>query len=149
MAGVIGNNIICNPKIDFSIIIQDNEKASRDALDRGDYLQAFLLIHTLIESLLRLFLDETDEDIKFSGLIKKYEKFFKEQDYQFPTLVKELTKFNKRRNRITHQLWKKGYSFTNEQANSAADGALILYGLTIEFLETWDSNITKKGFEYS
>ena len=136
-------------KIDFSIIIQDNEKASRDALDRGNYVIAFLLIHALIESLLRLFLDETDEDIKFSSLIKKYEKFLKEQDYQLPTLVKEFTQFNKRRNRITHQLWKKGYSFTNKQAKLAADRAMILYGLTIEFLETWDPNITKIGFEYS
>jgi len=135
-------------KINFSFIIQDNEKAARDALARGDYLQAFLLMHTLIESLLRLFLDETDKDVNFSSLVKKYEKYLKEQNYRFPTLVNELTQFNRRRNRITHQLWKKGYSFTNKQAKSAADAAMKLYGLTIEFFETWDLEITKIGFKY-
>ncbi len=136
-------------KLDFSLIINDNENAAREAFDRGDYLQAFLLIHTLIESLLRLFLKETDKEIKFSTLIKKYNQFLDQQKYPVKTLVKELTEFNRRRNRIVHQLWHKGYSYTNRQSKSAANTALILYGLAIEFLKTFDPEIIKIGFQYT
>ena len=136
-------------KSDFSVIIDDNEKAARDAFERGDYLQAFLLIHSLMESLLRLFLNEADQEVKFSLLIKKYDQFLDEQNYPVKTLVKELTEFNRRRNRIVHQLWQKGFSYTNRQAETAANAALILYGLAIEFLETWDPEITRLGFEYT
>ncbi|MBI4681405.1 MAG: hypothetical protein HY753_09460 [Nitrospirae bacterium] len=136
-------------KLDFSFIINDNENAAREAFDRGDYIQAFLLIHTLIESLLRLFLKETDEEVKVSTLIKKYNKFLDEQKYPVKTLVKELAEFNRRRNRMVHQLWHKGYSYTNRQSKPAANAALILYGLSIEFLETFYPEITKTGFQYT
>jgi len=136
-------------KLDFSLIINDNENAAREAFDHGDYLQTFLLIHTLIESLLRLFLKETDKEIKFSTLIKKYNQFLDQQKYPVKTLVKELTEFNRRRNRIVHQLWHKGYSYTNRQSKSAANAALILYGLAIEFLKTFDPEIIKIGFQYT
>ena len=134
---------------DFSLIIQDNEKVAREAFDRGDYLQSFLLIHTLMESLLRLFLNETDQEVKFATLIRKYADFLDEQNYRKKILVKDLTEFNKRRNQIVHQLWQKGYSFTNQQARPAAKAGLILYGLAIEFLETWDPEITQIGFQYT
>ncbi len=134
---------------DFTLIIQDNEKAAREAFDRGDYLQAFLLIHTLLDSLLRLFLKETEEEIKFSMLVRKYEQFLEDQNYSVKTLVKELTELNRRRNRIIHQLWRKGYSYTNRQSRDAANTALITYGLAIEFLETWEPEITRVGFKYT
>ena len=133
----------------LSNIINDNEKVARDAFDRGDYLQAFLLIHTLLESLLRTFLNEMDDKITFAALISKYEQFLKKQNYPIKTLVKELKEFNRRRNRIVHQLWAKGYSYTNNQAKSAANAALKLYGLSIEFLGTWDNKITQIGFRYT
>lgn len=136
-------------KSDFSLIINDNEKAARDAFERGGYLQAFILIHSLMESLLLLFLNEADQEVKFSVLIKKYDQFLDEQNYTVKTLVKELTEFNKRRNRIVHQLWQKGFSYTNRQAETAANTALILYGLAIEFLEIWDPKISRLGFEYT
>jgi len=136
-------------KADFTIIIKDNENSVQTAFDRGDYLQAFLLIHALIESLLRQFLNENDEEVKFSTLINRYELFLKKEHYECKTLVNELTQFNRRRNRIIHQLWKKGYSNTNSQSKEAAEAALTLYSLAIEFLETWDQEITKTGFEYS
>jgi hypothetical protein len=136
-----------NSKSDFSLIVEDNERAAQEALDHGDYLQAFILIHTLMESLLRLFLDETDEDVKFSSLVKKYEKYVNEQNYNSPTLVDELTKLNRRRNRITHQLWKKGYSFTNKQSKPAAYAAFVLYALIIEFFGTWEPDLNKMGFK--
>ena len=119
--------------LDFSYIINDNENAATEAFNRGDYLQAFLLIHTLMESLLRLFLKEKDEEIKFSKLIKKYNNFLDNQKYPVKTLVKDLTVFNKRRNHIIHQLWQKGYTSTNMQSKPAAKTAMLLYGLTIEF----------------
>ena len=136
-------------RLDFKLIIQDNEKAARQAFDRGDYLQAFLLIHTLLESLLRLFLKETEEEVKFSRLVKKYDHFLEDQNYPVKTLVEELTEFNRRRNRIIHQLWRKGYSYTNHQSKDAANAALILCGLAVEFLETWEPEITQIGFEYT
>lgn len=135
-------------KADFSLIIKDNEATARAAFDRGDYLQAFLLIHTLLEALLRLFLKETDEEIKFGLLIRKYEGFLVDQNYPVKTLVDELTQLNRRRNRIIHQLWQKGYSYTNRKSKGIAAAALTLYGLSIEFLETWDPEITQIGFEY-
>ena len=117
-----------------SNIINDNEKIAHDAFNRGDYVQAFLLLHTLIESLLRVFLKEHDEEIKFSKLIVKYKTFLGDNNYFQETFVKEFINFNKRRNRIVHQLWEKGYSDTNTKSKSAANAALILYGLLIEFL---------------
>jgi len=136
-------------KTDFSLIIKDNEGAAQVAFDRGDYLQAFLLIHTLLEALLRLFLKDTDKEVKFSTLIKRYDIFLEKQHYTVKTLVNELTQFNRRRNRIVHQLWKKGYSYTNRQSKGAAEAALIMYGLSIEFFETWDLEIEQIGFEHT
>ena len=135
-------------KTDFSLIIKDNEGAVQEAFDRGDYLQAFILIHTMLESLLRLFLNVKDEKVNFSSLIKRYDKFLENEHYPVKTLVDELIQFNRRRNKIIHQLWGKGYSYTNRQSKGAAEAALILYGLSIEFLETWDPEITRIGFEY-
>lgn len=136
-------------KIEFSLIIKDNEGTAQAAFNRGDYLQAFLLIHALLESLLRLFLSKTDDEMKFSTLIKRYDIFLEKQNYPVKTLVNELTEFNRRRNRIIHQLWQKGYSQTNRQSKDAAEAALMLYGLSIEFFETIDPEITQIGFEYT
>ena len=135
-------------KLDFSKILNDNEKIANDAFNNEDYIKAFLLLHALIESLLRQFLKETDDEITFSQLIKKYDKFLENENYSHKTFSKELVQFNKRRNRIVHQLWIKGYTDTNKQAKPAAEVALTVYGLFIEFLETWDPDITKFGFQY-
>ncbi|MHB1664973.1 MAG: hypothetical protein ACYCT7_06915 [bacterium] len=134
--------------MDFSLIIKDNENILAGALEHGDYVKSILLAYSLIESLLRMFLNEHNEEIKFTTLIKKYKDFLLEEKYVVPTFVKELQDFNKRRNRIIHQLWSKGYTFTNRQAEDAAVVSVNMYGLFIEFLQTLDENLIKIGFKY-
>ena len=133
----------------FSLIVSDNETATAQALTRGDFVQAYLLVHALLEALLRIFLRmPADEDINFNGLIYKYRQHLETADYPFPTFIDELTQFNRRRNRIVHQLWRKGSSFTNRETESAALAAVVMYGLFIEWLETFDFEITRIGFQY-
>ena len=134
---------------DFSIIIGDNEQAAAQALADGHFVSAYLLIHALVEALLRLFLRTSEEkDVTFNELIQKYRSYLEQERYPFPTFLDELTQFNRRRNRIVHQLWRKGHSFTNRQTESAARGAVTMYGLLIEWLETFDPEITEIGFRY-
>jgi len=133
---------------DFSLIIDDNERAVRASLDRGDNIQAFLLVHSLVESLLRIFLGEHKKDLAFSKLIKNYENILESHSSGVSTFVEELTQFNRRRNRIVHELWRKGYTFTNREAKDAASAAIVMYGLFIEFLQTYDPELSDKGFKY-
>lgn len=133
---------------DFSLIVGDNEGAVRAALDRGDNLQAFLLVHSLVESLLRIFLHVHEKEFTFSQLIQLYKKFLKKHSPGIVTFVEELTQLNRRRNRIVHELWEKGYTFTNRQAGDAASGAVLMYGLFIEFLQSFDPELSHNGFEY-
>ncbi len=93
--------------LDFSLIVQDNETAARSALDHGEYVQAFLLVHTLIESLLRIFLRETSKEVRFKTLIDKYVQYLDQKQYPHKTFVKQLRELNKVRNQIVHNLWKK------------------------------------------
>ena len=131
------------------MIIKDNEQAAAEALAAGNFLQTYLLVHALIEALLRLFLRmPEDKDVSFANLVQEYRSYLERQHYPFPTLIGELTQFNRRRNRIVHQLWRKGHSFTNRQTEPAARAAVMMYGLLIEWLETFDSEITHIGFRY-
>jgi hypothetical protein len=139
---------MATPKVSFSLIVQDNEEAVRDALDQKNYVQAFVLTHALVESLLRHFLDRQDDRLGFHDLVGLYEKYLRQQSYPFPTFIKELKAFNQRRNRVIHQLWKHGYTHTNCRLKDAASAAVIMYGLFIEWLETFDSDITKIGYHY-
>ena len=134
---------------DFSTTIKDNEAAAAQAFEDGNFLQAYLLVHALIESLLRLFLRIPEgQTVSFDGLVKKYEAYLKRQEYPTPEFVDDLTKFNRRRNRVVHHLWHKGYSSVNRQSEAAAHASVILYGLFIEWLETFDPEITRIGFHY-
>jgi hypothetical protein len=134
---------------DFSIIIKVNENAAAQALADGHFVQAYLLVHALVEALLRLFLRIPPEsDVSFNNLIQKYLSYLDQERYPFPTFIDELTEFNRRRNRIVHQLWRKGHSFTNRQTEPAARGVVTMYGLLIEWLETFDPEITQIGFRY-
>lgn len=136
-------------RLDFSIIIKDNEQAAAQALADGHFAQAYLLVHALVEALLRLFLRmPEEEDVSFDKLIQKYRSYLDEEGYPLPTFIGEMTQFNRQRNRVVHQLWRKGYSFTNCQAEPAARGAVMMYGLLIEWLETFDQEITQIGFRY-
>lgn len=136
-----------NASSDFSINIKDNEQAIAAALAEGHFLQAYILVHALIEALLRLFLRiPENEYVSFANLIQKYRSYLKQEGYPFPTFIDELTKLNRWRNRIVHQLWRKGHSFTNRQTEPAAHAAAMVYGLFIEWLETFDSKITQSGF---
>lgn len=134
---------------DFSIIIKDNEQAAAQALAEGHFVQVYLLVHALVEALLRIFLSvPQEEDVSFHNLIQKYRSYLHEKGYPFPTFIDELTQFNRRRNRVVHQLWRKGHSFTNRQAEPAVRAAVMMYGLFIEWLETFDPEITQIGFRY-
>jgi len=135
-------------KSDISAIVKDNEQAVLRALDSADYIQTFLLVHALIESLLRVFLNKQESRLTFDELIKEYQKFLTEVQYPIPTFVEQLTQFNRRRNRMIHDLWKKGHSLTNQQAKGAAQASIMMYGLFIEWLETFDPDIVNSGFEY-
>ena len=128
-------------------IILDNEAAAQAAYQRGDYVSCFLLIHALIEALLRIFLSKSDKE-NFTDLIKAYKKYLLQEGQTGQTFIKELTEFNKRRNRIVHQLWEKGYTATNTKLAPACQAYFQLYGLFIEWLETFDPEITDYGFEY-
>lgn len=134
---------------DFSIIIKDNEQVTAQALTDGHFIQAYLLVHALVEALLRLFLRIPEEqEISFDKLIQKYRSYLAQKGYTFPTFIGELTQFNRQRNRVVHQLWHKGYSFTNRQTEPAARRAVMMYGLLIEWLETFDPEIMQIGFRY-
>jgi hypothetical protein len=134
---------------DFSSIVKDNEQAAAQALAEEAFVQAYLVVHALIEALLRLFLRIPEgRDVSFNDLIRKYRSYLEEQQYPIPTFIEELTQFNRRRNRILHQLWRKGFSFTNRQTEPAAYAAVMIYGLLIEWLETFDPEVTQIGFRY-
>ena len=133
---------------DFSLIVRDNEGAVQDAVRRGDNVQAFLLVHALVESLLREFLKVPEDEAKFHDVIGRYKAYLQECSPGVSTFVDELTQFNRRRNRIIHELWRKGYTFTNNHAKDAAIAAVLMYGLLIEFLQTFEQELADKGFEY-
>ncbi len=134
---------------DFSAIVRDNEQATANAIAAGDFVKAFLLVHALVESLLRLFLGEADKRQTFNDLIAGYRSYLEREGYPFPTFIEQLTLLNRRRNVIVHSLWRVGYSRTNKAAEPAAQGAVLVYGLLIEWLETFDPEITEVGFHYN
>lgn len=135
--------------VDLSSVVADNESAVARALAEKNYVQAFLLIHALIESLLRAFLGHEHKDDRFHDLIESYKNYLSKNNYPFPTFVTELTEFNRRRNRITHKLWAKGHSETNRQTETAAHAATMMYGLFIEWLQTFEPEIVERGFRLS
>jgi hypothetical protein len=130
-----------------SIILAENEYVARRAYDQGELVLCFLLTRTLIESLLRAFLNKFGNE-SFNDLIIGFENFMKSEGQKDSVFIKELTKFNRQRNKVIHQLWKNGYSATNEKLEIACRGAFIVYGLLIEWLETFDPTIIKSGFDY-
>lgn len=138
-------------KPNISLIVADNESAVQSALTAANYVQAFLLVHSLIEALVRAFLDELgpDSELSFSALIKKYEARLVEEHYPSSTFVKELTEFNRRRNRVIHQLWRNGFTHTNENLKDAAEAAVHLYGLFIDWLQTFDDDLENLRFRLS
>ena len=138
-------------RLDLSFIITDNESTVQRSIKNGDYVQAFLLIHSLIESLLRVFFERTDLEDK-SGVydfINVYKEYLTQQEYPFPTFIDELTEFNKRRNRVVHQLWRKGYTYTNNKLKEEAGASVMLYSLFIEWLQTFDPELKNLGFKFS
>lgn len=127
-------------------IVKDNETAVARSLAEGNYVQAYLLVHALTESLLRGVLDQSDRS-SFNDLIRAYELFLQHNHYPTPEFVDELTQFNRRRNRMVHELFRKGFTATNNQAKQAATTAVMMYGLLIEWFATFDDSIAAKGFE--
>lgn len=136
-------------RTDLSNIIKDNEQAIAQSMFEGHHLQAYLLIHALVEALLRVFLRVPEEkELTFDRLIHMYRSYLNQERHQFPTFIDELTQFNRRRNQIVHRLWRTGQSFTNLQTEVAARAAVQMYGLFIEWLETFDPEISQIGFKY-
>jgi len=135
----------------LTLIIADNEKTVQSALDSGNYFQAFLLVHSLIESLLRAFLNELEpeKDLRFAELVDRYKKHLTKIEYAVPSFVDELTQFNRRRNRIVHRLWRYGFTYTNNSSKDAAHSAANLYGLFIDWLQTFDEGLADLGFKLS
>jgi len=128
-------------------IVEENESVARKAYERGDYVLCFLLAHSLVESLLKAFLTRTGSE-RFEDLIRAYERFLQAEGQRQTTFVEELVQFNRRRNRVVHNLWKRGYSATNSGLEPACRAAFIAFGLFIEWLETYDPEITEAGFRY-
>jgi hypothetical protein len=130
-------------------VVQDNESAVARSLAEGNFLQTYLLLHALTESLLRAVLTHDDDRPSFNDLINAYRMFLDQNKYPIPTFVDELVQFNRRRNRIVHQLWQKGFTLTNAQTEPAARAAVMMYGLLIEWFGTFDDSIAKKGLTLS
>ena len=132
-----------------SFVVRDNEQAAANALSEGRYMDAFLLVHTLVEALLRAFLCAEDPRRRgFNELAAMYGTYLTDQDYPKEVFYDELLQLNRRRNRIVHQLWQRGYTYTNNQSKKVAETAVGVYSLLIEWLETFDEEITKVGFTY-
>ncbi len=130
-------------------VVQDNELAVARSLAEGNFVQAYLLVHALTESLLRAVLAQDDDRLSFNDLIGAYRTLLCQNSYPIPTFVDELVQFNRRRNRIVHQLWQRGFTVTNAQTESAAFAAVKMYGLLIEWFGTFDDSISRRGFTVS
>jgi len=137
-----------NPTHDRAVV-EDNESALARFLADGNFVQAYLLAHALTESLIRSVLGRDDDRLTFNDLISAYRMFLDQNSYPIPTFVDELIQFNRRRNRIVHQLWRRGFTATNGQTEPAARAAVMMYGLLIEWLGTFDDSIGEKGFNMS
>jgi len=130
-----------------SKVIAENEDAARKAYERGDYIACLLIIHALIEALLRTFLDGNEKK-RFSDLVGEYKRFLEKERQTEPVFVDELIQFNRRRNRTIHNLWEKGYVEINRKLEPVCRTAFIMYGLFIEWLQTFNDNIAEAGFNY-
>ena len=145
MCGRIMNkeyHYIVNPSV-----VAENETVAREAYERGDYISCFLLTHTLVESLLRAFLGRTGNE-RFADLIDAHKHYLKEEKHPEPVFVDELMRFNRRRNQVAHGLWKNGYAETNKKLEPSCRAAFIMFGLLIEWFETFNPKITESGFSY-
>ena len=128
-------------------VAAENEAVAREAYERGDFIFCFLLIHTLIEALLRTFLGRTGKE-RFADLIDSYKNYLKVEKQPEPVFVDELIQFNRRRNQVAHSLWKNGYAETNKKLEPSCCAAFIMLGLLIEWFETFNPKITESGFSY-
>lgn len=128
-------------------VVAENETVARKAYERGDYVLCFLLAHSLVEALLRAFLGRTGRE-RFDDLIDAYKQYLDTEGQSEPAFVDELIQFNRRRNRVVHNLWKYGYSATNQKLEPVCRAAFMMFGLFIEWLETFDPEITEAGFSY-
>ena len=99
-------------------------------------MDAFLLVHTLVEALLRAFLGVDKPCRSFNQLVAAYGTYLTDQGYPKAVFVGELQQLNQRRNRIVHQLWQHGYTYTNNQSKEVAEAPVDVYSLLIEWLET-------------
>jgi hypothetical protein len=131
-------------------VIHDNEAAARAAFDRGDYVLCFLLEHARVESLLRTHLNNWRPRVRFEELVAAYIALQKSEGQPGDDFVEDLIGFNRRRNSVVHRLSSVGYSKTNRGQNLRAvcQAAMMMYGLFIEWLETFDPDVCCAGFHY-
>lgn len=71
-------------------IVQDNENSLQRALEREDYVLAFLLAHALVESLLRTFLSVEKKIVSFDDLIKDFQIKMKKEAPGTTSFIQEL-----------------------------------------------------------
>jgi hypothetical protein len=143
-----GFKMATNPTHNTSVV-QDNESAVARSLGDGNFVQAYLLIHALTESLLRAVLGQEDDRLSFNDLVNAYRMFLDQNNYPTSKFVDELVQFDRRRNRIVDQLWRKGFTVTNDHTELAARAGVMMYGLLIEWLSTFHDSIAQKGFNLS
>ena len=128
-------------------VVAENEAAAREAFQRGDYVFCFLLAHCLVGGLLRAFLGSTGRE-RFDDLVRAYKRYMDAEGQPRIPFVDELAQFNRRRNRVIHNLWRYGYSETNRKLEPACLAAFAMFGLLIEWLETFEPEIADAGFSY-
>ena len=127
----------------FSVIAIENEQAAEQALARGDFAEAYLRVHALMEGLLRLFLRVPEGDeVTFNELIQRYQAHLEDVRYTVPSFMPELTQLNRRRDQIVQHLWRQGLALTNHQTEAAARAAVVMCGLFIDWLESFDPDVT-------
>ena len=130
--------------------IKDNEGAVARALQQGNYVLSYLIVHSLIELLLRKFLCvPQEEEYDFADLVKSYKEHMLSRHHANALFENELTHFNLRKHRFSAQIRERGFSAVNEQTRDQAATAVKVYGLLIEYLETFDANIREMGFDYT
>jgi len=126
----------------FSRIASENEQAAEQALARGDFVEAYLRVHALMEGLLRLFLRIPDGDeVSFNQLIQRYQAHLEEVRYTVPSFMHELMQLHRRRDQIVRHLWQEGLSSTNSATEAAARAAVAMCGLFIDWLVSFDPEI--------
>ena len=119
-------------------VAAENELVARLMFESGDYVGCLLLIHALVEGALRNFL-RCGESGTFNAIVGQYRDYLISEGQKDPLLVEELTQFNRRRNRVVHGLWLRGYHDTNEghRLDDACKAGMVMLELLSDYVSTF------------